>query len=64
MAARQRPLVFAYLLVLAGLTCGAIAVAAVTDGNLSRSVIAGVPALAFVAGGLLLDTRRPGGAKE
>lgn len=54
----------AYVLVLAGLACGAIAVTAVADGHVARSVLAGIPALALVTGGLFLDTRRLAGAKE
>lgn len=64
MAARPRPLVLAYVLVLGGLACGAIAVTAIADGKLARSVMAGIPALALVTGGLFLDTRRLAGAKE
>jgi hypothetical protein len=64
MAARQRPLVFAYVLVLAGLTCEGIAVTAVADGNFARTVIAAIPALALVTGGLFINSRRVRGAKE
>lgn len=63
MAARQRLLLVAYVLVLGGLACGGIAVTALADGNLHRSAFAAIPALAFVTGGLFLDSRRPRRAK-
>lgn len=63
MAAGRRVLLFAYVLVLGGLACGGIAVTALADGHVSRSVLAAIPALAFVTGGLFLDSRRLGRAK-